>query len=131
MKHRVNSYERRKVQLVGDRTDTLQYLKWPEELEGELLIGPRHQGGLDIGLQLKVNSVSHLEHQLRMALVSLMFHSVLSTGQMLADQSLHNFPFMHPRQEVQSRTHCRRVNAELPWSMAVEDLKWRSTERQM
>jgi len=41
MKHRVNGSWRRKLQPVGDRTNTLQHAKRAEKLEGQLLISSR------------------------------------------------------------------------------------------
>ena len=53
-------------ELLGDRTDLLQYLVGAEVLEGELLVQARHQGGLHVRLEAQVDEVDEIEGPLFM-----------------------------------------------------------------
>ena len=76
--------------MVNQRTNTLLHSIGTKILEGELLTGARCQGRLYVWLKLLIDLVAHLEDPFRMALVSLLLHTILSSKKMLSDQILHD-----------------------------------------
>jgi hypothetical protein len=85
VKDRVNGGALRKKQLVGDISNLVDDLVWPEELEAELLMSARSQRRLHIRLQAKVDEVAHIELALSPTFVSLRLHALLGTKKVLAD----------------------------------------------
>jgi hypothetical protein len=57
-------------------------------------------------------------------LISLSFHFVLSSDQVLAHKLLHKLSFFHPVAEINILARLCNVNAEVFWFITIENKKW-------
>jgi hypothetical protein len=83
MEYGVNTVGRRQVQFISHLTDMLQYMKWPEELEGQLMVLATSNGLLDVWLQTKEHLVTHRKIAPSPVLILLGFHALLHPQEVL------------------------------------------------
>jgi hypothetical protein len=79
---------------------------------------------LDMGLQFQINPITHRKFSLCPLFVSLKFHTLLSSGQMLLYQVCHIIAVLQPLLKVWDRASVCGSDAKMSWFVAIENLKW-------
>jgi len=91
----------------------------PKVFEAQLLISSTLHRLLHIRLKLDIHPVSHLKLPFLTVLISLIFHAVLSTLQVLLDMIKHRLTLMQPIIQVMYSAHIRDTDAKMPRFVSI------------
>ena len=92
------------------------------------MAGAAGDGRLNVRLQFQVDEITFSETSLSAALVCLSLHSLRGAEQMKSDQVMHSFPPFHPRLKIRNRRCQVRIQTQMTWWKAIENLEWRSSQ---
>lgn len=121
----------REVQLVRDIAHLGKHRVRPEVAEGEFLVRPWSKGSLNVWLKLEVDLITHLEDVFRVALVSLLLHTPLSSEEVLAHKVKHCSTVSEHCFNIRNRGGFRRGETKMSRRMPIQYLEGGPVERRM